>query len=41
MDDVVNRLTTELENKEVDLFKLGCTIGGEIVIESLLGKDFT
>jgi hypothetical protein len=31
----------DLAGKEPDLFKLGCTIGGNIVIESLLGKEFT
>lgn len=41
MHDVVDRLTGDLHTKkEVDLFKLGCTMAGEIVIESLFGKDF-
>lgn len=36
------RLIEDLDKEEkVDLFKLGCNIGGEIVIESLFGKEFT
>jgi cytochrome P450 len=38
MSDVVAREIKDLSNQKVDLFKLGCTIGGDIVIESLLGK---
>lgn len=38
MKDVVEREIKNLENQKVDLFKFGCTIGGDIVIESLLGK---
>lgn len=39
--DTVERLTQKLdERKEVNLFKLGCSIAGEIVMESLFGKDF-
>ena len=42
MHEVVDRFTRDLhERKEVNLFKLGCTIGGEVVVESLFGKDFT
>ena len=42
MYDVVGASIQNLHDKdEVDLFKLGRTIGGEVVIESLLGKDFT
>jgi cytochrome P450 len=41
MYEMVERFTQGLhEKKEIDLFKLGCTIGGEIVVESLFGKDF-
>lgn len=42
MHQTVERLTEKLDKRqEVNLFKLGCTIAGEIVIESLFGKDFT
>ena len=41
MYEVVRREVKDLEGKDVDLFKLGCKIGGEIVVETLFGKDFT
>jgi cytochrome P450 len=41
MHSVVEKSMKDLAGKEPDLFKLGCTIGGNIVIESLLGEEFT
>lgn len=41
MQSVVDRCIDGLDKMDkVDLFKLGCTIGGDIVIESLLGTEF-
>lgn len=39
MYSVVEKYTEELDEKKVDFFKLGCTIGGSIVVESLLIKE--
>jgi cytochrome P450 len=41
MHSVVDEYTKDLAGQEPDLFQLGCKIGGNIVIESLLGKEFT
>jgi cytochrome P450 len=41
MREVVMRHIQDLDKRDVDLLKMGCTIGGETVMDTLCGQEFS